>query len=273
MNKKGLMPPNYTAIPNELFDMIPNMSNAELRVMLIALRKTIGYHKVHECISLTQFEKGTGLSRQGVLDGINAAIERGILKEIPARGKRGVKRYAPVYKDDQSTKLTSDQSTQLTSDAATSQASRPVTSLPSRHTKENLERNLKDKETPPLAPAPEKPALADVDTMVFDTPVQQVAKRFEAYGLFVPLTWIQAINAAITEDGLPEVLGAIDIALNRGKPTWSYVEGILRNRRNERALEDSKRAKADAAAQAMRERIDEEMKTKLVLLGVANDAA
>lgn len=120
---------------------------------------------------------------------------------------------------------------------------------------------------------PEKPSPADVDAAVFDTPMQQVVKRFETRGVFVPLTWTQAIDAAITDDGLPEVLACIDIALQRGKPTWSYVEGVLRNRRNERALEDQKRAQADVSARAMQERIDAEMKTKLVLLGVADEAA
>jgi phage replication O-like protein O len=271
MSKKGLMPPNYTAIPNELIEMMPIMSGAELRVMLAAFRKTVGYHKVHEFISLTQFEKMTGLSRQGVIDGIEAAIAHGILAERPTRGKRGVKQYAPVYKIDQSTNSTSqktDQSNELTGDAPTSQTSRPVTSQLSRHTKENGERKLEDKETPP----PEKPTLAEVDTAIYTTDAQQVVARYQTRGLTVPLSWHSRITDAIATDGLPAVLDAVDTAFTAGKTSLNYVEGILRNRRNEHALAQQQQAKTDSAAAVIQERIAAEMKTKLVLLGV-NDAA
>jgi phage replication O-like protein O len=130
----GFISPNYTMTPNDLLDeLMPLMGEAELRIVLAAIRKTLGYHRTSDEISRTQFEKMTGLSRQGVEDGVQAAIARGVMREV-ARGKRGVIRYALVIESDQSTKLTS-------------QASRPVpvnvldqseasTSQRSRHTKE-----------------------------------------------------------------------------------------------------------------------------------------
>lgn len=72
--------PNHTQIPNDLFDsMLPDMGLAELKVTLAALRKTLGWQKRSDRISLTQMELLTGLSRQGVLDGAEAAEKRGTL--------------------------------------------------------------------------------------------------------------------------------------------------------------------------------------------------
>lgn len=147
----GFVSPNHTQTPNDLFDChMAQMGDAELRVVLVAIRKMLGYHKDRESISLTQFEDMSGLSRQGVIDGLAAAIKRGLIEELPQRGKRGVKTYGLVIQVDQS-------------EDATSQASRPVTSQPtrpvddltsqaSRHTKENKTKEKekkKDAATPP----------------------------------------------------------------------------------------------------------------------------
>ena len=79
----GYNAPNYTQIPNELLDdHLPNMKDAELRVVLSIARKTIGWHKQHDRISLTQLQKMTGMSRQGVLNGITDAVERGVVEKI-----------------------------------------------------------------------------------------------------------------------------------------------------------------------------------------------
>lgn len=128
----GFESPNYTQTPNELFDRyLSVMGEAELRVVLWAVRQTLGYHIASDEISLTQFEKATGLSRQGVIDGLAAAIERGIIQEV-GTGKRGVKCYALVILVDQSTEQTS-QASRPDDQARTSQAS--------RHTKEKKEKD------------------------------------------------------------------------------------------------------------------------------------
>lgn len=154
----GFSKPNYTQTPNELFDILmAQMTEAELRVVLVAVRKTLGYHRDYDAISLTQFENMSGLSRQAVIDGIEAAKERGLLRELDERGVRGVKFYELVILGDQSTEATS-----------TGQPIRPVdppTSQRSRHTKEKTpKKKEKEKEIPPdgenadsQGPDPEKP--------------------------------------------------------------------------------------------------------------------
>lgn len=112
----GFESPNYTMTPNDLFDrLMADMRETELKVVLYACRQTFGYHRETDLISLSQFEKATGLSRQGVIDGIEAAKERGLLEECGV-GPRGIKRYRlRVSSVDRSTEET-----------GTSQLSRPV---------------------------------------------------------------------------------------------------------------------------------------------------
>jgi replication protein O len=137
----GFASPNYTQTPNELYDdLLPLMGLAELKVVLVAIRKTFGYHKDSDEISFSQFMKATGLSRQSVADGIAAAQTRGVLTVV-AYGKRGVVRYRLVMEGDQSTQATS-----------TSLLGRPVkasTGLPSRLTKErdSKENDTKEKDS------------------------------------------------------------------------------------------------------------------------------
>jgi len=71
--------PNYTQFPNVLIELMPEMNGAELKVTLAIARKTFGWHKEKDKISLTQLQKLTGLSRQSVLDGLSAGIERGTI--------------------------------------------------------------------------------------------------------------------------------------------------------------------------------------------------
>jgi phage replication O-like protein O len=138
----GFTSPNHTQTPNDLFDVhMMDMGECELKVALAIIRKTLGFHKKSDQISLTQLQKLTGLSRQGVIDGTEKAISRGIV-EIVGTGKRGVLIYGLVINFDQSENQTDegiDQSKSLTR-----------TSQKSRHTKESVskEKNIKKVATP-----------------------------------------------------------------------------------------------------------------------------
>lgn len=81
----GFDPPAYTQVPNQLFDMMIGMSEAELKVTLFIVRKTFGFHQDQDQISYSQLEAGTGLSRPGVSAGIKAGMKRGSIK----REKKG----------------------------------------------------------------------------------------------------------------------------------------------------------------------------------------
>lgn len=75
--------PNYTQIPNALLDEhLSTMQEAELRVTLAIARKTFGWHKNADQLSLSQLMELTGMSRQGVINGIEDGLKRGTIQRI-----------------------------------------------------------------------------------------------------------------------------------------------------------------------------------------------
>lgn len=143
----SLPKPNYTQIPNLFFDAMPDMKEGELRILLAVARQTFGYHRESDYLSITQFCKMTGLSRQGVANGIKAAVKRGWLSEI-GTGKRGMRlwKLALVNEVDQSTEATS----QLSSIVPVNEVDQtpPATIQPSRNTKERIPKEKGKKATP-----------------------------------------------------------------------------------------------------------------------------
>ena len=112
-----LLIPNTCQVPNVLLDeVIPRLSAGAVRVLLAIVRFTYGFQKESDRISLSQLQKITGLSRQGVVQGIAAL--RPLLKITPGAKGKGANEYSLnlnvstgklVSEFDQSTKLTSQQ--------------------------------------------------------------------------------------------------------------------------------------------------------------------
>lgn len=71
--------PNYTQIPNSILDHMAEFTPAEFKVIMAICRRTFGWQKQKEVITLSQLEEMTGLSRTAVQSGIMAAMERGLL--------------------------------------------------------------------------------------------------------------------------------------------------------------------------------------------------
>ena len=117
----------YTRVPNALLELLATLPDAECRVMLVVIRKTAGWQKQCDVISYTQLEASTGMSRQGVINGVNAAIARGILRRV-ASGKNNGYCYEVVNEVDQvkqSTNLTTSSQRSRPLDSVSSQRSRP----------------------------------------------------------------------------------------------------------------------------------------------------
>ena len=89
---RGFRFPAYTQTPNELFDeLAPRLTEAELRVLLYVVRRTFGFHKQADAISLSQMtggittangealDHGTGMSRSAVWRGAKGLVEKGVL--------------------------------------------------------------------------------------------------------------------------------------------------------------------------------------------------
>jgi len=56
---KGYASPNYTPVPDELFDeQLPDLSGAELKVLLYVIRRTFGFKRESDNISISQMLNG-----------------------------------------------------------------------------------------------------------------------------------------------------------------------------------------------------------------------
>jgi hypothetical protein len=69
----------HTKTPNYIYDLYPLMKEAEIKVVSVVIRQTIGWHRDAISLSVAEFERMTGLTRPSVISGIKAATERGIL--------------------------------------------------------------------------------------------------------------------------------------------------------------------------------------------------
>lgn len=71
----------FTGIANEILEVIYSspLSGSELRVLLLVFRKTYGWHKKEDEISLTQIVTGTKLSRKQVCEVINKLVTKRLL--------------------------------------------------------------------------------------------------------------------------------------------------------------------------------------------------
>lgn len=101
--------PNHTQTPNKFFDMIPDMSEAELRVTLVMIRHTLGYHKNTFKMGMQKLGDASGLTRQGAMAGAEAAEQRGIFKRSNPDSQKEAEwelNLLPVNVDDMSTSFT-----------------------------------------------------------------------------------------------------------------------------------------------------------------------
>ena len=98
----GFSSPNYTQTPNELFDeLLPKLSESELKVLLYVIRRTFGFGKEYDAISINQLadgittrdgrhlDQGTGLSRTSVKKATAALVDKGVLTVRKVRSEDG----------------------------------------------------------------------------------------------------------------------------------------------------------------------------------------
>jgi hypothetical protein len=99
---KGFTSPNGTIVPDDVFDVLaPELTEAELRVLLYVIRKTFGWKKNEDAISISQMvngvktrdgriiDKGTGMSKSAVWRGANGLVAKGILNRQQSQSENG----------------------------------------------------------------------------------------------------------------------------------------------------------------------------------------
>lgn len=87
--------PNYTQIPNIFIDdWLDKLSGLQVKILLIICRKTIGWHKLTDKISLSQLMKLTKAARDKICDAVKSLVDFGlIIKEVTGIGRNATTFY------------------------------------------------------------------------------------------------------------------------------------------------------------------------------------
>lgn len=75
----------YTRTPNHVYDAMPDMGYAELKCTMALVRQTYGFHRDEARVTYDDFAEATGLSRQGISDGLEAVERRGFFERGSGR--------------------------------------------------------------------------------------------------------------------------------------------------------------------------------------------
>jgi phage replication O-like protein O len=106
----GFQFPTTTPVPDEVFDVLmPQLSGAELKVLLYICRRTFGFKKDSDSISLSQIahgiitragrvlDGGTGLSKRHVINALKVLEKKNIItvtRTVDEAGLNGVNTYS-----------------------------------------------------------------------------------------------------------------------------------------------------------------------------------
>jgi len=98
----GFGVPTFTQVPDDFIDEVaPRLREGELRVMLYVIRRTYGFGKLADRISINQLcngimtrdgrrlDWGTGMSRSAVRRGVDGCIKKGLLTVTREQSKNG----------------------------------------------------------------------------------------------------------------------------------------------------------------------------------------
>ena len=125
MSNESKFIPNFLQVPNAVIDeLLPDLTGAELKCYLVVIRKTKGWNKESDNISISQFMKATGLSNSAVIKACESLVKYGLLvKENGARN-------TGVYAVNSYSKITHEKSSQVTCEESS-----PVKKVHSTHEK------------------------------------------------------------------------------------------------------------------------------------------
>jgi phage replication O-like protein O len=84
---------NYTRIVNKVLDELVKVGllGSEYAICLFVIRKTYGFNKISDKISLTQFEKATNLSRPTIVKSLKKLVKTCLLVKL--KDENGINRW------------------------------------------------------------------------------------------------------------------------------------------------------------------------------------
>src|SRR5688572_10276770 len=88
---QGFHSPNYTQVPDQLFDEpLGVLSGAELKVLLYIIRRTFGFNRHTDSISLSQMLNGLKTKDGRVLDAGAAVSKPALLQALRSLEDKGI---------------------------------------------------------------------------------------------------------------------------------------------------------------------------------------
>jgi hypothetical protein len=76
----GFQAPNYTQVPNDYFDLVMEMTIAEIKVLSALIRVTLGYHRDEITLSVREMARITNLDPKSVMAGASKLEARGLIE-------------------------------------------------------------------------------------------------------------------------------------------------------------------------------------------------
>jgi hypothetical protein len=139
MSNESKFIPNFLQVPNAVIDeLLPDLTGAELKCYLVVIRKTKGWNKESDNISISQFMKATGLSNSAVIKACESLVKYGLL--IKQNGARNT----GVYAVNSYSKTTCEESSPVKKVHSTCEESSQVTCEESSHTINNIKNNIQN---------------------------------------------------------------------------------------------------------------------------------
>ena len=147
MSNESKFIPNFLQVPNAVIDeLLPDLTGAELKCYLVVIRKTKGWNKESDNISISQFMKATGLSNSAVIKACESLVKYGLLiKQSGARntGVYAVNSYSKTTYEE-SSQVTCEKSSPVKKVHSTYEESSQVTCEKSSHTINNIKNNIQN---------------------------------------------------------------------------------------------------------------------------------
>ncbi len=210
--------PTYTQIPNDLFDhWIPHLKEGELKLLLVIMRKTLGWHKNKDKISLSQLEKFTGLTRTNILNASESLQSKGIILKYTS-GKAGCQEtyYELVINED------SNNSYQSCKDTPPS----PATISPPVLEKDPQKKQLN------------KTIVCFVEPVAQDSKLLKKCSKKNCDGQLIEISFEEIIQKSILmrkDWEMPEIEEAWKVLVEYQGPIrewFKFMEGTIKNIRN-----------------------------------------
>lgn len=254
----GFASPNYTQIPNDFLEnMLPSLGLAETKVLLVIFRKTFGWHRIRDRISLSQLQKLTGCNRTNILTAIDSLISKKlIIKEVV--GEKGYQETFYELVIDNSNNFTQCHSS--TPPQCHSSTPPSATAAPTKERIKEIEkeRGREAPSAPPRAREPDeekfeeglvKMSKKSFDSLQSDYGARKVKEYIEKLKLYLDIYPDKAkkyknhssvIRSWMMKDGVQKIDSLAPPLLSKapslpkvvGHPVYEAVEALMKNNRH-----------------------------------------